>query len=132
MSSGDFRKLVVWQKGRDLTTQIYKWTDEGRIARDFGLRDQMRRAAVSVCSNIAEGNDRNADRDTAQFLYIAKGSAAELISLLDIAAAVGYIDSAEANRLIAASEEVARTLRGLIKTRTQTSPSRASRLAARG
>jgi four helix bundle protein len=87
VSGGDFRKLVVWQKGRDLTVQIYKLTDEGRIARDFGLRDQMRRAAISICSNIAEGNDRNTDRDTAQFLYIAKGSTAELMSLLDIAAA---------------------------------------------
>jgi four helix bundle protein len=118
MSGGDFRKLSVWQKGRDLAIQVYKVTDEGRIARDFGLRDQMRRAAVSVCSNIAEGNDRNTDRDTVQFFYVAKGSAAEMISLLDIAGAVGYLESAEANRLITTSEEIARMLRGLIKVRS--------------
>jgi four helix bundle protein len=118
VSAGNFRKLVVWQKARELTVQVYRLTEEGRLARDFGLRDQMRRAAVSVCSNIAEGNDRNTDRDTVHFMYVAKASSAELTSLLDIAAAVGYMEPSEAEQLMAASEEVARMLRGLIQART--------------
>jgi len=109
---------MVWRKARNLTVEIYKLTDGGKITRDFGLRDQMRRAAVSICSNIAEGNDRNTDRDTAHFFFVAKGSTAELSSLLDIAAAVEYVDPSKANRLIAACEEVARMLRGLIKAHT--------------
>ena len=62
---------------------VYRMTTEGSLSRDFGLRDQMRRAAVSICSNIAEGNDRNTDRDTVRFFYMAKGSAAAMsISLI--------------------------------------------------
>jgi four helix bundle protein len=117
VSASDFRDLLVWQKGRALAIDVYKVTDEGRVARDFGLRDQLRRSAVSICSNIAEGNDRSTDRDTVHFLYVAKGSAAELISHLSIAQGIGYLEEQAAARLTAATEEVSRMLRGLIKTR---------------
>jgi four helix bundle protein len=60
VSASDFRDLEVWKKARELALDVYRLTADGSLASDFGLRDQMRRAAVSICSNIAEGNDRNA------------------------------------------------------------------------
>ena len=100
-----------------MTIAVYELTDKGPLAKDFGLRDQMRRAAVSVCSNIAEGNERNTDRDTIRFLYIAKGSVAELIAQSDIALGVGYLNVEECKNLTQAGEEIARMLGGLIKYR---------------
>src|SRR6266498_6100970 len=91
MSRGGFRSLVVWQKSRDLAVAIYKLTNDGLIARDFGLVDQMRRSAVSVPSNIAEGDERETDKEAVRFLYVAKGSLAELMTQLEIAYLVGYI-----------------------------------------
>jgi len=102
MSKEGFRGLVVWQKAKEFAVAIYQLTSEGAIARDFGLRDQMRRAAISVCSNIAEG------------------SAAELISQLEIAKAVGYLSNDDALRLIQTSDEIGKMLRGLIKARSDT------------
>ena len=119
MSGSDFRDLEVWRKARQLAIVVYGLTTDGPLGKDFGLRDQMRRAAVSICSNIAEGNDRNTDRDTVRFLYMAKGSAAELISQADIALGVGYLERADAEKLIVACDEVSRMLRGLIKQREQ-------------
>ena len=68
-----------------MALEIYRLTPDGPLARDFGLRDQMRSSAVSVCSNIAEGNDRNSNKETARFLFIAKGSSAELMAQAEIA-----------------------------------------------
>jgi len=79
----------------------------------------MRRSVVSICSNIAEGNDRNSDRDTARFLFMAKGSSAELMSQAEISLAVGYLEKNDAERLIGSCEEISRMLRGLIKYREQ-------------
>jgi four helix bundle protein len=119
VSGSDFRDLEVWRKARELALGVYKLTADGPLARDFGLRDQMRRAGVSICSNIAEGNERNSDRDTVRFLFMAKGSASELMSQADIASGVGYLGSDEAKKLIGACEEVSRMLGGLIKYREQ-------------
>jgi four helix bundle protein len=117
MNAGDFRELEVWKKARNLAIEIYRLTSDGPLAKDFGLRDQMRRSAVSVCSNIAEGNDRNSNKETARFLFIAKGSSAELMAQAEIALGVGYLGKADAERLIANCEEISRMLRGLIKHR---------------
>ena len=119
MSGSDFRDLEVWKKARELALAVYKLTADGPLARDFGLRDQMRRAVVSICSNIAEGNERNTDRDTVRFLYMEKGSTSELMSQTDIASSVGYLGSDEAKKMIGACEEVSRMLGGLIKYREQ-------------
>ena len=118
MSASDFRELNVWQKARSLAVRLYRTTQSGEISRDFALRDQIRRAAVSICSNIAEGNDRASDRDTVRFMYIAKGSAAELLSHLEIAEAIGVIAATESSELKAAVEEASRMLSGLIRART--------------
>ena len=117
MSGSDFRQLDVWKKARELAIAVYRETSEGALARDFGLRDQMRRAAVSICSNIAEGNERGTDKDTVHFLRIAKGSAAELIAQLDIVLGVGYLNDDKAQALIASYEEIGRMLGGLIRYR---------------
>jgi four helix bundle protein len=87
-----FKNLLVWQKARDLAIDVYQVTDHSSLKRDFGLRDQMRRSAVSVPSNIAEGDERDTDKDAIRFFYIAKGSLAELRTQLEIAYRIEYLD----------------------------------------
>ena len=84
-----FEDLIAWQKARDLTKRIYSLTQQGGFERDYGLRDQIRRAAVSVMSNLAEGFDRAGRSEFHQFLVIAKGSSAEVRSHLYVALDVG-------------------------------------------
>jgi len=72
-----FEDLIVWQKAIDFVTQVYRVTNQGELKRDFGLRDQMRRAAVSIPTNIAEGFERASRKEYLLFLNIAKGSAGE-------------------------------------------------------
>ena len=122
MSRGGFKSLLVWQKAQDLAVQIYRSSQDGALARDFGLRDQMRRAAVSVASNIAEGDERDTDKEAVRFLFIAKGSVAELRSQLDHAVKIGSLGAETGSALDAQAEEVAKMLRGLIKARTNPPP----------
>src|SRR5713226_2199588 len=86
-----FEDLIVWQMAIDLVKQIYLLMAAGALRTDFGLKDQIRRAAVSVPTNIAEGFERASRKEYLQFLNIAKGSAGELRSLLRIAVEVGYM-----------------------------------------
>lgn len=86
-----YRNLMVWQKAKALAVRFYLVSDIGPLSRDFGLRDQMRRAAVSVPSNIAEGDERDSDKDAVRFLFIAKGSLAELRTQLEIAVETGRL-----------------------------------------
>jgi len=85
-----FEELIAWQKSRELVTAIYKVTNGKEFSRDFGLRDQIQRAAVSIMSNIAEGFERAGRAEFHQFLVIAKGSCAEVRSQLYIALDIGY------------------------------------------
>jgi len=87
-----FEDMDIWQQARDVTKAIYFHSQQGGFARDFGLRDQIRRAAVSVMSNIAEGFERGTNKEFIQFLYIAKGSSGEVRSQLYVAFDLGYID----------------------------------------
>ena len=119
MSGTRFRDLLVWQRAKALAVKVYELSEQGRLSKDFVMRDQMRRSAISICSNIAEGNERNSDRDNLRFLYIAKGSAAELITQLEISEAVGLVTRQESALVGDAAEEVARMLGGLIKAREQ-------------
>jgi four helix bundle protein len=89
---GNFQKLRVWQKAKDLAIYIYEQTQKGKFAKDFGLRDQIRRAAVSVPSNISEGDELGSDKQAVKFFYIAKGSTAELLTQAIIAFEISYID----------------------------------------
>ena len=77
---GNFQKLNVWQRAKELAVFLYKLTGKGTFAKDWGLRDQIRRAAVSIPSNVAEGDELNTDRQSIKFFYIAKGSSAELLT----------------------------------------------------
>ncbi|MGA2402126.1 MAG: four helix bundle protein [Syntrophobacteraceae bacterium] len=86
-----FQELKVWQGAKDLAVEIYRITQEDPFTRDFSLRDQIRRAAVSVPSNIAEGDERGTNKEAVRFLYIAKGSLAELRTQLQIAHEIGYL-----------------------------------------
>ncbi len=86
-----FEDIQAWQRARELVREIYRTCAEGRLSKDFGLRDQLCRAAVSSMSNIAEGFAKKSDRDFAHFLDIARGSAIEVQSLLYVALDVGYI-----------------------------------------
>src|SRR6476620_3225039 len=95
----NFEDLWVWQKGIALVKQIYLLTANGKLNRDFGLRDQLQRAAVSISTNIAEGFERSSRREYVRFLLIAKGSAGEVRSLLRVALEVGYIDQEQYNIL---------------------------------
>jgi len=86
-----FEEIKAWQEARALAKLVYEVTLAGGLSKDCGLRDQLRRAAVSVGSNIAEGFARSGNREFANFLWIAKGSAAEVQSQLYTAKDVGYI-----------------------------------------
>src|SRR6266576_2926514 len=107
---GRFEDFIAWQKARKLTSEIYKVTNRGLFARDFGLKDQIRRAAVSSMSNLAEGFERGRPGEFHQFLSIAKGSCAELRTQLYVALDVGYIDPSEFKVLMDQAAEVGRML----------------------
>jgi four helix bundle protein len=87
-----FEDIKAWQGARVLVKDIYRATAEGAFARDFGVRDQIRRATVAIMSNVAEGFERGTEREFRQFLFIAKASAGEVRSLLYVALDLGYID----------------------------------------
>ena len=110
-----FEDLVAWQKARTLTTHIYRMTQEGPFARDFGLRDQIRRASVSIMANIAEGFERGNRAEFHQFLSIAKASCAEVRSHLYVASDIGYVSASQFLDLQSEAEEVTRILAGLRK-----------------
>jgi four helix bundle protein len=86
-----FEDLIVWQMGIELVKRVYVLTSSGLFSRDFGLRDQIRRASVSIPTNIAEGFERASRKEYLQFLNFAKGSAGEVRSLLFVAFEVGYL-----------------------------------------
>jgi four helix bundle protein len=95
-----FEDLEIWKSARDLTNRIYRLTAEGVFSKDYGLRDQIRRASVSVMSNIAEGYERGGNQELIQFLSIAKGSSGEVRSQLYVAMDQGYVDQKECDLLI--------------------------------
>ena len=86
-----FEEINAWQNARVLVRDIYATTRCGDFSKDYGLRDQIQRAAVSICSNIAEGFERRGNKEFVNFLWIAKGSAAEVCSQLHNARDLGYI-----------------------------------------
>lgn len=101
-----FEDLLVWQMGIDSVKQIYCLTVEADLGRDFGLRDQLRRASVSVPTNIAEGFELSSRKEYLRHLNIAKGSAGEVRSLLRVAWEVGYLGQDSYRRLRDASTKL--------------------------
>ena len=111
--ASSFEDLIAWQKARSLTRLIYKMTSEGEFAKDFGLRDQIRRACVSVMSNIAEGFERGSRKEFHQFLVIAKASCAEVRAQLYVALDAGYISNDTFGKIYRLSNEVGKIIGGL-------------------
>jgi len=108
-----FEDLVVWQRARELARLVYELTRGSAFSRDFGLRDQIRNAAVSVMSNIAEGFERGSDAEFGHFLSIAKGSCGEIRSQRYVAGDQGYVTPADFDRASDRAAEVSRMLQGL-------------------
>src|SRR6185295_18496969 len=94
MTIKKFEEIESWRKARALTNEIYHVTASGKFIRDFGLKDQIRRASVSILSNIAEGFERGGDKEFSQFLIIAKGSCGEVRAQLYVALDQGYLSQA--------------------------------------
>ena len=94
-----FEDLEVWKEARRLTQHIYQITRTEKFSKDFALREQIRRATVSIMSNIAEGFERGGNQEFCQFLYIAKGSCGEVRSQLYIALDQNYLSQDEVQRL---------------------------------
>lgn len=111
--AASFEELRVWQKARELANVIYAATRQGGFARDYGLADQIRRAAVSVLSNIAEGFERGSYTEFIQFLYIAKGSCGEVRAQLYLARDQEYLTEALFRQCHTLAVEVSRLLSGL-------------------
>ena len=108
-----FEKLEVWRKSKDLAVRICKAL---KGCRDYGLRDQIQRAAVSVPSNIAEGMERNGRAEYRNFLGIAKGSAGELRTQLLILLELGYVEETEGREMLTESIRISKMLNGLIRS----------------
>jgi four helix bundle protein len=108
-----FEDLIAWQKARQLAAEIYRISAQGDFSRDFGLRDQIRRAAVSAMSNIAEGFDRGSRSEFHQYLVIAKASCAEVRSQLYVAQDVGHIDQEIFDIISGSASELSRIIGGL-------------------
>ena len=112
MATQSFKDLIVWQRGRDLTVEIYK---SFQNCRDFSFKDQVQRAALSIPNNIAEGYARRSDKAFKNFLYIARGSAAEVESMLHIAPELRYISTASQRELTDKTHEIMKLLNAFIK-----------------
>lgn len=110
-----FEDIGAWQDARKLTRLIYQTTTAGKFARDFGLRDQIQRAAVSMMSNIAEGFERSGNKEFGQFLATAKGSSGEVRSLLYVALDANYITQEQFDNLSVQARQINRQLAGFIK-----------------
>ncbi len=123
MGSG-FKQLKVWAESMSLAVEIYRLGATGPLSKDFPLRDQLRRAAVSVPSNIAEGDERDTDKDAVRFFYIAKGSVAEVRTQLEIAHRIDLISTEQFKPLDARCILIAKMLGALIKARSSTFPIR--------
>ena len=118
---GNFFKLRVWQIAKDLAVKIYRLTKNQKFKSDFGFKDQIQRSAISIPSNIAEGDESGSNRLSIRYLYIAKGSAAELMTQLIIANEIGYIDDDLKSSLLDDCDKISSMLTNLIKSRSSNS-----------
>jgi len=116
---GKFQDLKVWQRAKDAAVYTYKITAKGQFAKDFSLRDQMRRAAVSIPSNISEGDEYGSDKQAIRFFNVAKGSAAELLTQSIIAFDIGYLSDSEFHCISEECKGISAMLTKLIRVRSQ-------------
>ena len=109
-----FEEINAWQNARVLVKDVYALTRCGDFCKDYGLKDQIQRAAVSICSNIAEGFERRGNKELINFLWIAKGSAAEVCSQLYNARDLGYITDEQFKTIYDSSKQIGGMLFNLI------------------
>jgi four helix bundle protein len=107
-----FEDIKAWEMAKELVAIIYRLSADGKFSKDFGLRDQIRRASVSVMSNIAEGFERGSSKEFSRFLRMAKGSSGEVRSQLYIALELGYLDSADFETVKVKAENLSKALSG--------------------
>lgn len=117
----NFKELIVWQLSKELAVEIYKLTKQGLFAKDYVLTDQIRRSAISIPSNIAEGDHLGTDKQSVKHFYIARGSTAELRTQLIIAQEVGYISPDDQLRLEQICDDLSGKITKLISHRSQSS-----------
>lgn len=114
-----FEEIEAWKSARELTRLIYRLTNGTVFAKDFGLKDQIRRAAVSVMSNIAEGFERDGTREFLQFMATAKASSGEVRSQLYVALDAGHISDQDFSTATSLAEETSRLIRGFMRYLSQ-------------
>ena len=107
--------MIAWQKAKEQSLQVYKYFESSR---DFGFRDQVQRASVSVMNNIAEGFDQHGTKEFTRYLYISKASCSEVRSMIYLAKDLQYISEEEFNNFHNRSIEISKLLSGLIKSIT--------------
>lgn len=112
MSIKSFEDIIAWKKAKKLSLDVYRLFGDSK---DFGFRDQIQRAAVSIMNNIAEGFERKSNQDFKRFLYIAKGSCGEVRSMLVVAKELEYITEKEYDELRETSVEISKLLSGFIE-----------------
>ena len=110
-----FEDLICWQKARELVKKIYRVTLSDKISKDFVLKDQLRRAGISIMLNISEGFARRTNKDFSKFFYIAHGSAAEVQSALYVAKDLSYIKESDFEELYNDANEISKIISGLLK-----------------
>jgi four helix bundle protein len=108
-----FEDLIVWQKSQDLAVVVYEICSN---MKDFGFKDQICRASISMSNNIAEGFDRYSKKEFIRFLYIAKGSCAEVKSMAYLGQRLGYLVESKSKEMQNQCEEIAKIIRGLINS----------------
>jgi len=110
-----FEDIDAWRKARELTKAIYNVTADGKIATDYSLKDQIRRASLSIMANIAEGFEREGNKEFRQFLAQAKGSVGEVKSLIYVALDAGLTSPVDFNRIMALADETSRLIAGFLR-----------------
>lgn len=108
-----FEDIIAWQKAQDLAVDIYRLYDN---LNDFGFKNQIQRAVISISNNIAEGFDRMSDKEFVRFLYIAQASCSEVKSMLYLSKRLKYSNITETEQLINQTNEIGKIIRGLIKS----------------
>ena len=103
-----FEEIVAWQKAYEVTLEVYRVTSDGSFSKDFGLKDQIRRASVSMMANIAEGHGRRTNSEFANFLNLARGSAAEVQSHLYVGVGLNYLDREKFDELYSSLDQISK------------------------
>jgi len=110
-----FEDMEVWLAAKQIVIEVYRLTRDGALAKDYGFKEQLQRAAASIMANIAEGYERGGTRELIQFLYIGKGSAAETRSLVHAGKDLGYLSGEQQTRMLEQLISVGRQLGGFIR-----------------